>query len=1021
MSRINCLPFNRTLVKVPFEARLLLLVGLCLILFGCGSGEPAGSDEDTILSAEEVDIGEYPIVYVSREQPIAETNLLILDAFNPGAQLYTRIRPSNDAVEVNISQMIFGEDATYDIGDISMSYDGTLMVFAARGPYVEGLEEGEEQPSTWNLYEYNFATGEVAPIMNNEDAALGHDITPHYLADGRIIFSSSRQQRTGTIMLDEGKPRYQYQVETDSEDERFGPGFALHIAEFDGNRNLTAIEQVTFHRSHDFDPVLLDNGKVVFTRWDTYGERDQVSLYQMNPDGAELEILFGYRSHDEFFADTSAQFTNPTVSVNSDELIAFLKPFDNDGLSATRIAIDYQNFVDVNVPIPGANASGDGIISEEVIVPPADEAIYPEGRYSAITELFDGSGRRIVSWNLCRLLQEDGTVRSCRNIDPDDEDLQEAPPSYGIWLEDPANNTRIPLILADGYQAPYYQIAIARPRAIPESIRDTQIRLASPQDNSCDQGFFAEDDGYGMLHIRSVYDMDGSFYTDWAPEGVTSISQLRDPVAITAAQRSARFVRFEKPVYNLDPELKEIPGRDMARFGPFMREILGYAPVQPDGSVKVKVPADIPLMLTIVDQYGRRVAGSSDHLSWLQVRPGEVKECHGCHQPDSEYPHGRRDAQNSTLNRGAISMSMFPNTNPQAYEVDISINQDGSAFTTCLPNSGETMAEVFVRTKPSRADLSADMVFQDIWTDPDQRLPDDSFAYRYSSVQSVYDAGQDLGDDSVGAVPLNRGECVDEWNAFCRVVINYETHIQPLFEVTRNVTTEEGLTPYKCIDCHSDVDPDGLAQIPAGQLSLVGEIENNRPISYRDLMDNAFAFIDQGDGSSIEADNLSARDMDNAVIPELEKQLDGRYCYRWEDGRLINAAIVNETEEVPVLDDEGNPVLDENENPVTEIVEVLDDDGHPIPLTYSIRENNLGLNVRLSRNGATSSDRFRRVFQPDFAYSYFDCGLQQNVVLDMIDFDHSAAGMFSESELKLIWEWLDIGSAYYNNPFDVPD
>ncbi|MCG8312177.1 MAG: hypothetical protein MI976_03090, partial [Pseudomonadales bacterium] len=270
--------------KIPFEAKLLLLACLVLFVFGCGSGETSSQKENSTLTLEEAQLAEYPIVYITRSTEIEPANVVDLDAFTPGANLYVRATTSESSAEVSITEEIFGRNALYDVRDISISYDGTLMVFAARGPYDETLAEDEEQPSFWNLYEYNFISGEVYPIMNDVDAGSGHDITPQYLADGRIIFSSSRQQRTGSMLLDEGKPPYTYQTEVDEDDSRYGPSFAIHIAEFDANRNLLFIEQTTFNLSHDFDPVLLDNGKVVFSRWDASGDKDKVSFYQMDPD-----------------------------------------------------------------------------------------------------------------------------------------------------------------------------------------------------------------------------------------------------------------------------------------------------------------------------------------------------------------------------------------------------------------------------------------------------------------------------------------------------------------------------------------------------------------------------------------------------------------------------------------------------------------------------------------------------------------------------------------------------------------
>lgn len=60
---------------------------------------------------------------------------------------------------------------------------------------------------------------------------------------------------------------------------------------------------------------------------------------------------------------------------------------------------------------------------------------------------------------------------------------------------------------------------------------------------------------------------------------------------------------------------------------------LGTAPVAPDGSFYVEVPADRALSIQAIDGEGRSVA---NELSWIYVRPGEQRSCVGCHsQPDA--------------------------------------------------------------------------------------------------------------------------------------------------------------------------------------------------------------------------------------------------------------------------------------------------------------------------------------------------------------------------------------------------
>ena len=73
------------------------------------------------------------------------------------------------------------------------------------------------------------------------------------------MFSSTRQRQSKAILLDEGKPQFDAQDE-----DRREPAFVLHVMDADGGN----VHQVSFNQSHDLDPAVLDDGRVVFSRWD---------------------------------------------------------------------------------------------------------------------------------------------------------------------------------------------------------------------------------------------------------------------------------------------------------------------------------------------------------------------------------------------------------------------------------------------------------------------------------------------------------------------------------------------------------------------------------------------------------------------------------------------------------------------------------------------------------------------------------------------------------------------------------
>ncbi|MCW8997108.1 MAG: hypothetical protein OQK04_00140 [Kangiellaceae bacterium] len=262
-----------------------LIFGLAVIA-GCSedgtSIEQSGQDPDPVVV-------DFPIAYVKRPIPVMDdgnggTQRVALDLrepieFNPGAQLFLRDRASPSAAETNLTEGVFEQDALYDVKDLEVSYDGTKLVFAMRAAEIEGADE-DEQP-TWNIWEYDRTTATLRRIIESDITAEdGDDVAPAYLPDGKIVFASTRQRSAKAILLDEGKPQF-----AAFEEDRNVEALSLHVMNDDG----TEINQLTFNQSHDTDPTVLTNGKVVFSRWDNYG-RDAINLYQINQDGSGLEI-----------------------------------------------------------------------------------------------------------------------------------------------------------------------------------------------------------------------------------------------------------------------------------------------------------------------------------------------------------------------------------------------------------------------------------------------------------------------------------------------------------------------------------------------------------------------------------------------------------------------------------------------------------------------------------------------------------------------------------------------------------
>ena len=163
------------------------------------------------------------------------------------ATLWKRDRASPGAAETEITARLRTEamggeaEDRYDIKDLAVSPDGLKVAFAMRGP-LDDVDD-EDEPPTWNIWEYDIATDTLHRVItSNIIAEEGQDVAPAYLPDGRILFSSTRQRQAKAILLDEGKAQFEAATEARNES-----AFVLHVMNADG----TDVHQITFNPSSD--------------------------------------------------------------------------------------------------------------------------------------------------------------------------------------------------------------------------------------------------------------------------------------------------------------------------------------------------------------------------------------------------------------------------------------------------------------------------------------------------------------------------------------------------------------------------------------------------------------------------------------------------------------------------------------------------------------------------------------------------------------------------------------------------
>ena len=218
-------------------SRILSLAAVALA--GCATGHDGDVNIGSGQSPDPV-VLDIPVAYVRSPLPADLTELDDIDVreletFTAGADVWLRDRAAPDVPEVNVTGRVTG--GLWDVRDIDGSYDGTKLAFSMRMPLVPGAMDSE-QP-TWNVWEYDRTTDVLRRVIASDTVAEeGHDVAPHYLPDGRIVFSSTRQRQSKAVLLDEGKPQFAAQDEDRNEH-----AFVLHVMNADGS----GIRQISFN------------------------------------------------------------------------------------------------------------------------------------------------------------------------------------------------------------------------------------------------------------------------------------------------------------------------------------------------------------------------------------------------------------------------------------------------------------------------------------------------------------------------------------------------------------------------------------------------------------------------------------------------------------------------------------------------------------------------------------------------------------------------------------------------------
>ncbi len=415
------------------------------------------------------------------------------------------------------------------VSDPAVSFDGKKIMFSMR-PSGGGSH---------NIYEI----GADGTGLHQVTSGGGDDFDPLYLPDGRVLFTSSR----------------------DSEMDEYNHARSEHLYTCDADGSH--IERISYNQSDDFDPELLPDGRIAYTRWEHFGTMNRFPLFFTNPDGTGTFHFFGPHGRNFFHAVPTPD--GRVIAIESTEV-------EGDAGPLAVLKLEQG---------PADPDSGGDDLHWNRLTPQVntDGMPWANGAFKYPRPL--GGNKYVASYTLPAATEEDADYGLYTFS------LRQA---GGRTVGDPATFTVASLtFLYNDPNTQEYDAQLLAPHAKPPVI-------ASTVDHTKD---------YGVFLAQDVFNRGTNDGQERPVKGVDAI----DSIAVIAS------------IPTRPGDGNDFSANDFER-----RRIIGFAPVESDGSFRIKVPADTPISFATLDQFGRGFVVKRTHLA---VRPGEeFNRCVGCHE-----------------------------------------------------------------------------------------------------------------------------------------------------------------------------------------------------------------------------------------------------------------------------------------------------------------------------------------------------------------------------------------------------
>ncbi|HPD15708.1 MAG TPA: hypothetical protein PLE19_12200 [Planctomycetota bacterium] len=564
----------------------LVLVFCAMALCTCWSAASAGetaaaAGAGPVMSQAPVgveDLGFEEIVFVKRKPYSSDhyytdiNNGTSPDRFVPENGIYIyNVRTKAERPVVTAAALPGGKGF---IGKISLSFDAKRVLFDFRENPGAGFRIWEVGIDGKGLRQVSFPPPDEAEKVARWNRGWHtDDIHPNYLPDGRIVFSSTRSECT---------------VLCGGSSHLVAP--TLHRMAADG----TNVEQLTRSPVSEFCPIALDDGRVMYHRWEYVdkGARVAKTIWSMNPDGSRPQELYGLADDDT----TIYMYPMPLPGSHSRFVCVGTCHFPQGGCLGPILLVDYGMGMRERGPDPNEPGfvRGDTRYPVVNITPHVFIARRSEPGWHFLTAdgnyVHDPEGRKGHLYATPYPVSDRRFLVSFK-ANPADH-YKAVPNAYALYLIDTEGVHR--KVHADAALSCWHPLALV-PRAVPpvlEPVRDPRYAAANQ----------------ALCVVENVY------------QGMDSVA----PGEVKWLRVNEVVPRYWSTGRRWGTSLSSSSWK--AALWP--RVQWGVVPVEADGSAHFVVPAGRSLFFQALDKDFREVQRERTYVNYAA---GEVRSCTGCH------------------------------------------------------------------------------------------------------------------------------------------------------------------------------------------------------------------------------------------------------------------------------------------------------------------------------------------------------------------------------------------------------